>query len=223
MKKYNPVFEVDQMCKCFTIAAACGALLLSACRAEYENCVKILSDEQIDAGGVILNAGKADLSDYYFLDENEYYLEIYREEFIQLFEEKGSAVIMISYPDCPFCNRAVPVMQEAAAEYGEYILYPDIKSEEFRKKDLDEKEELEKLFFACLGDITTEVWSEDGQAYVPNFYAPLVLAVREGEIIDSHTGINDGFKIKDKTKPLNKQQAEKLRFVYEKLIVKILN
>ena len=223
MKKYNSVLEAKEKCKSLTRTAACAALLLGACRTQYENCVKLLSDDQIDAGGVILSAAKADMSEYYFLDENEYYLEIYREDFIQLFEEKGSAVIMISFPDCPFCNRAVPVLQEAAAAYGEYILYLDIKSKEFQRKDPDEKEELEKRFFACLGDITTEVWSEDDQAYVPNFYAPLALAVREGEIIGSHTGINEGFKIDDKSKPLNDDQKKKLRSIYEKLIRSVLN
>ena len=212
----------NTLCNSSAAAAACGVLLLASCSADYANCVNIISDSTAEAGGVVLPAQKADMSEYYFLDENNYYLEIYREDFIKLFEENGSAVILISYPGCPFCNRAVPVLQEAAAGYGEYILYLDIKSEEFRRKSPEEKKELEKAFFECLGDIAEDVWSEEEQAYVPSFYAPLVIAVKNGEIIDLHTGIFEGFKIEDKTEDLNNDQKKKLRGIYEKLIRSVL-
>ena len=68
----------------------------------------------------------ADLSGYQWLyDDEPAFSLITLKESIRLFSEKGSGILVYSSDTCPWCNRAMPVLNEVLKEYGVKAYYVD--------------------------------------------------------------------------------------------------
>ncbi|MDD6231034.1 MAG: hypothetical protein PUA95_09950, partial [Lactimicrobium massiliense] len=92
-----------------------------------------------NAGAINLNTSKPDLSAYVFLkDDDPAFLEISTEESLKLFEN-GTGIVFYSYETCPWCNRVIPVLDEAAKEAGITVFYVNIYSDDFMSKSDTEK------------------------------------------------------------------------------------
>lgn len=149
--------------------------------------------------------------------------------------DKGTGILYFGYPTCPWCRNAVPVLVEAANELGiETVYYMNVKDErdEMKVKEdgtLETTKVGTKGYYQLLkrmDSILDEYTLEDinGNSVSTNekrIFVPLVVFVREGEIVGYHldtvTSQENPFKL------LDENQKNELMDIYINLIHKVLN
>jgi hypothetical protein len=175
-----------------------------------------------NAGAINLNTEEADISGYVFLsDSDPAFVEINMEESFRLVEEGGTGLIFYSYEDCPWCNRAVPILNQAAKEEGVTIFYDNIYDDWFMSKTKDEKEALVNKLYEVMEPALDTVTDEETGETSPVLRVPLVVAVKDGEIIGHHRGVVDSFELDEDRLDefqVTDDQKEELLNIYKELI-----
>ena len=147
----------------------------------------------------------------------------------------GTGVIYLGYESCPWCRSAVPTLLEAADEVGiEEILYINMKEERDQikvKEDgslevISEGTEGYKKLLTRLDPILDEYMLEDvhGNPVSANensIFVPLVVFVREGEIVSYH--LDTVPSQKNPFDGLNDEQKNELMDIYVNNMHKVLN
>lgn len=106
------------------------------------------------------------------------------EEAINFFRDKKTGILYFGFPDCPWCQQLLPVLEEAREETGQTIYYIQTRDENReRLYTEDQKEEIEPWIRNYMKN------NEDG---VLTLYVPLVLNVQDGTVIAGHQGTEDG-------------------------------
>lgn len=154
---------------------------------------------------VDLTSTKADMSDYVLLKDNDHVYEaITMKESSRMYNEGGTGILYYGYPQCPFCNRMVSVLNDAAKELGVKVYYIDIYQEGSTQEDING-------IFENLDSILDK--DENNQ---PVFYVPEVVAVKNGKIVGNHVSLVDSYS--DVSKDLTKSQHNELKDIYTSLI-----
>ena len=128
---------------------------------------------------------------------------------LRLFEEKGTGILLFGYGTCNYCQRAVPLLSEAAKQQNKPVYYIDVYAEpqpteeEFKTMCTYIEETLDK--------------DENGE---PAFFVPAVIGIRNGEISGFHISLVDGFTPKDSSDQLTDEQKERLQNIYTEIIEK---
>lgn len=181
---------------------------------------------EVEAGKITLKTKDLDLSGYYLLDdEDPSFAQITFEESLRLFEEGGTGIIFYSYPDCPYCNRAIPVLNEAAKEKGMTVFYVYIYENEMviDKTEEEWNETLDRFYEDAGSTLPQEINAETGEEE-PVFYVPLVIAVKDGKITGSHCRLVSGFDVTsedDQETTLTESQHDELLKTYEEVLESI--
>lgn len=179
-----------------------------------------------NAGAINLETAEADMSGYKFLsDEDPAFLEITMEESMRLIEEDGTGVVLYSYEDCPWCNRAVPILNQAAKEEGVTIFYVNIYSDYFMAKSSDEQDEIVAQFYSEYEPALEHQTDEDTGETSIVLQVPLVVGVKDGEIVDHHLGIVDSFELDSDNLDefqVTTDQKNELLMIYEGIIEETL-
>jgi glutaredoxin len=175
-----------------------------------------------NAGAINLTTTEADMSGYQFLeDEDPAFEEITIEESCRLVEEQGTGVVLYSYTDCPYCNRAVPLLNQAAEEEGVTIFYVDVHNEEFEAKSEEEQTEIINHLYTVMASALAQITDEDTGETGVELQVPLVVSIKDGEIVDHHLGLVDSFTL-DEDDPdsfqLTQDQQDELLMIYSGLI-----
>lgn len=148
-----------------------------------------------NAGAINLNTSKPDLSAYVFLkDDDPAFLEISTEESLKLFEN-GTGIVFYSYETCPWCNRVIPVLDEAAKEAGITVFYVNIYSDDFMSKSDTEKSDIIQSLYTCLDPILKKEKDSETGEEKPVMEVPEVVAVKDGKIVGHHLGVVDDFTL----------------------------
>lgn len=148
-----------------------------------------------NAGAINLNTSKPDLSAYVFLkDDDPAFLEISTEESLKLFEN-GTGIVFYSYETCPWCNRVIPVLDEAAKEAGITVFYVNIYSDDFMSKSDTEKSDIIQSLYTCLDPILKKEKDSETGKEKPVMEVPEVVAVKDGKIVGHHLGVVDDFTL----------------------------
>lgn len=150
--------------------------------------------------------------------------------------KNGTGIIYLGFPECPWCRSALPVLLEAAKDNDiDIIYYLNIKNErdsyvvqdgkvvyEIDDKGNEKKgtEGYFKLLEALDDHLSEYTLSLDDKIYKTGekrIYAPTVIFVKDGKILDLHVSTIDsqesGF---DK---LTEEQAKELYDIYEEYIL----
>ena len=114
--------------------------------------------------------------------------------------KKGTGIIYLGFPECPWCRTAIPVLLEAAKDYKiDTIYYIDVtgKRDEYEIKNGKAllKEEGDKGYFKLLKVLDKELkdyilTDKDGKEYKvgeKRIYVPFIIFVNEGKIVGTHT------------------------------------
>ena len=146
----------------------------------------------------------------------------------KLFEilDKGTGVIYLGFPECPWCRNAVPVLLDAVSDHSSLNIYymnmlneRDTKELDANgnivttKKASDNYYKLLKKLDEYLDEYTTE--DKNGNKVSlqeKRVYVPLVLFVKDGVIKSVHSDT-----VESQTNPfvtLTKKQKEELREIY---------
>ena len=154
----------------------------------------------------------ADLSGYKWLyDDAPAFSLITLKESIRLFSEKGSGILVYSSDTCPWCNRAMPILNEVLKEYGVKAYYVDT------NMPIASDAAVSRQLYDELCSYIDSIFEldEDGQ---PTFQIPEVIAVKNGEIVGHHLSLVDSFILTDDEAQMTDGETEELRNIYRGLI-----
>ena len=154
----------------------------------------------------------ANMEGYQWMDSYDTsFTEISLKESIRFFTEKGSGILVYSAPNCPFCNRAMPILSEVLQEYGIRAYYVDTSQQ--IASDMATSMELYNELCSYISSIFEK--DEDGE---PMFQIPEVIAIKDGEITGHHLSLVDSFTLVDSESQMDETQKEELRNIYRRLI-----
>lgn len=134
--------------------------------------------------------------------------EISFEDAISYFAKKKSGILFFGFSSCPWCKEARPVLKKIAQKKGIDIQYVKTRDEDKNRLYSDEqKNQIEPFIKDYMSN------NDEGEL---TLYVPLVLVVKDGEVIDGHVGTVDGHDA-TKRKMTNKEKKE-LTNIYTKLL-----
>jgi len=168
------------------------------------------------------------------VDEDNIIKYLSLKEMNEFLEDKKTGVVYLGYSSCPWCRTVVPVLLDAADSTTlEKIYYVDMKD----KRDIKEIDEtgeiittkeasqeyydlLEKLDNILLDYTLTDKDGNEKHAGEKRIYVPLVLFVKDGEIINYH--IDTVSSQTNPYEPLTEDQQIELYNVYSNAIHEVL-
>lgn len=155
------------------------------------------------AGSVTLNTTEADMSGYEWLnDDNAPFVEITLKESVRMFTEGGTGILYYGKTGCPWCQRAIPVADEAAQETGVTIYYIDV-SQPVAEADYNE-----------LCTYLNDIFQKDSNGD-PMFQVPEFVVVKDGKITGHHLSLVDSFSMNDtETNQMDEAQTQELLNIY---------
>lgn len=179
-----------------TITAILAAILLIGCSNKTSQpAATSIPENTNNAGAINLNATKPDMSAYIFMeDEDPAFLEVTTEESLRMFVN-GTGVVVYSYETCPWCNRILPILDEAAKEYGTEVFYVNIYSDAFMALSAEEKSDQINALYQCLDPILEHEKDPETGEDKAVMQVPEVVAVKDGEIVSHHMGVVDDFSL----------------------------
>ena len=179
-----------------TISAILAAMLLTGCNTTANQPSATSTPENTNnAGQINLDATKADMSAYVFMeDDDPAFLEVSTEESLRMFVN-GTGVVVYSYETCPWCNRILPILDEAAKEYGTEVFYVNIYSDAFMALTAEEKSDQINALYQCLDPILEREKDPETGEDKAVMQVPEVVAVKDGEIVSHHMGLVDDFSL----------------------------
>lgn len=215
----------------FSLLIVLGVVLLTGCGKDTD--ALKFKEEYESLNGVAIGESNYKYPSIEIIKNNKIKYST-NEEVLEVLKN-GTGVIYFGYPTCPWCRNAVPVLLEAASEVGiENIYYLNMKDERDQikvKEDgtlevVNEGTEGYKKLLERLDNILLDYTLEDihGNAVSANekrIYVPLVVFVRDGEIVGYHTDT-----VETQTNPfelLNEDQRNELMDIYINLMHKVLN
>ncbi|HAX72325.1 MAG TPA: hypothetical protein DCY20_02240 [Firmicutes bacterium] len=121
---------------------------------------------------------------------------------------EGSGVLILSYSACPWCQSAMPVVDEVAKELSlDHVYYLNVK-ELTREGENNEYDQLVEL-------LRDHLVVENGE---PVMYVPDVFAVKQGEIVGHHLGTTDEHDANERE--MTDAEKEELVKIYTELFNK---
>lgn len=190
--------------KILTLLLVCT--VLGACDTQTEHSS---ADKQKTQSTQKAPGPRADMSGYKRLTTpDHHFVASSMKELLQAAKDKKSGVYYMGYVDCPWCQDAVPVLEEAAKEENVYIHYVPIRDKDH---NITFDKNTEDQFFAW----ASSSLPKDDQGK-PTLYVPFVIAVKDGKIVKTHDGT---FPDHDANKrDLTDKEKAQLKDVYKKLI-----
>ena len=154
---------------------------------------------------VEVTAVPADMSGYEWIGETVGdFQDISWSDMFRIVEEKGSGVIYIGRFDCDFCQRAVPVLNQAVLDTGITCYVVDLHNGQY--EDYRRAEEL-----------ISETFDVDSSGQ-PVFYVPEVFGIKNGVFTGSHVSLVDGFVPSEVDEQMSDAQVKKLYDLYLDII-----
>ena len=126
-----------------------------------------------------------------------------KDDFLNRLNNFEDGVYMLSKQSCVFCSKAMPILDDAAADNNMKVIYLDankIKGDEEYTKKLNEFEK----------NIPDEIEFESG-------ILPLMFAIKDGKIKNAYTALPDGLGIVDLNKPLTGESRIALYKIYDEM------
>lgn len=151
---------------------------------------------------ITLESSDANMSEYKWIgDTIGDFRKITIPEAHRFFTEKGSGILYMGKPNCPWCERAVPVLNEVALENKLTIWY-------INAADPEETSDI-----ATLKQDLHDALPVDSSG-ARGLYLPIVVGIKNGVITGHHTSLVDGFTIKEDDDQMNDDQKTELKNLY---------
>lgn len=193
--------------KIIMLLLICGSM--SACGLQNEHSSKKTLPSQKEQENQKHLGPKADMGGYDKLKtKDHHFIASSMNELLQAEKNKKSGVYYMGYVDCPWCQDAVPVLEEAAKEEGTYIYYVPIRD---KAHNVTFDKQTEEAFFAW----ASSSLPKDDQGK-PTLYVPFVIAMKNGKILKTHDGTFPDHNANKRD--LTESEKVKLKEIYKKLI-----
>lgn len=205
------------------ILAGVMSLSLAACKPNLNIDTSATAEassapEYTITNSVDLVTSEADMTGYQWLyDTDPPFVETTFQESIRMFTEKGSGILYYGRTNCPWCQRAVPVLDEVAKETGVTIYYIDaqqpLATAADGSVDAAKSQEVYQELLSYISPILEK--DEDGE---PAFQIPEVIGVKNGEIVGHHLSLVDSFSLDSEDAQMNDEQVADLKDIYRRII-----
>lgn len=153
---------------------------------------------------VEVNTIPFDTTDYpFFKDGVDMAIEkISYEDTMRMLDEGGTGIIIFGYAGCGYCQRALPVLNDASLNKGVKAYYCDIVAEELGDEE----------FANVISHLESILKVENGE---PVMYVPEVIAIKDGEIVGHQLSFDCAGN------ELTQEERDNLQAIYEGLIEKL--
>lgn len=129
------------------------------------------------------------------------------DEALKLFDESGTGMVVYSADWCPYCQRALPVLADAALEAGAPVYYVSLSDGTTTEEQIDTlSRHLDWIEFAVAED--------DQKEHAVSFQIPQVIAVKDGKAINHHVSLFDDLTVSSSDFELSDEQKVKLKAIY---------
>lgn len=130
---------------------------------------------------------RADMSGYQYLEDPEpAFYEMTVTDIKEQMDQGESFAVYFGFAECPWCNEAVPVLNEAAKEAGMTVGYVDT------RKDASWKSNTDIDGYDLFKEIAKDYLKEDENGE-PHLYAPTVIFFKDGKIVKYHEALIEGY------------------------------
>ena len=212
-------------------------LVLTACNSRESDAIKFKKEYEVLNGKKSEN-GKNTIKNLKISKNNPIKYATY-DEVIDVIK-KGTGIIYLGYPECPWCRSAIPVLLESAKDYKiDTIYYINMLKERdyyevkdgklvYKKDDDGKYMKGTKGYFKLLKALDSEldeyVIEDDDKKYdvkEKRIYVPLIIFVNDGKIIGTHLSTVDtqesGYD------ELTKEEYDELNGIYANYIKELVN
>ena len=160
---------------------------------------------------VELHSTPADMSGYTLIrGEAASYELVTLNEAMRLFEEGGSGILYLGHPDCEWCKRALPELNEVLKEMNLSCYYVD-DTVSITQTDMDK-----------LIKYTGDTLRVDAETREKVFYVPYVCGIKNGEITGAHISLVDDYELSDGDQ-MSDEQKEELQDIYRGILLKTVD
>ena len=163
---------------------------------------------------VYVDQKESDLKSYTFLaDDNPAFKEITFESSIRFFTEGYSGILYYGKVGCPWCERAVPILNAVAKDNNISIYYIDA------NKGMGETKREREENYANLSKYISDSFQEDDNGK-KGMFVPDVIAVKNGKMLAYHVSLVDDYDI-HKDDQLSESQKQELYNIYQQMVNQI--
>ena len=163
---------------------------------------------------VYVDQKESDLKSYTFLaDDNPAFKEITFESSIKFFTEGYSGILYYGKVGCPWCERAVPILNAIAKDNNISIYYIDA------NKGMGETKREREENYANLSKYISDSFQEDDNGK-KGMFVPDVIAVKNGKMLAYHVSLVDDYDI-HKNDQLSESQKQELYNIYQQMVNQI--
>lgn len=155
---------------------------------------------------------KADMSGYKDFDtKNSMFEESDMEHLLTAIKEKKTGIFYLGFPKCPWCEEAIPVLNDIAKENNQNIAYVQTRDD---ASELIYTPDQKK---ALISYASAYMNQDDKGEY--QIYVPFVLVIKEGKVVAGHVGTVDGHDAHERK--MNDQEKKELQTIYEDMFKKL--
>ena len=163
---------------------------------------------------VYVDQKESDLKSYSFLDDdNPAFKEITFESSIKFFTEGYSGILYYGKVGCPWCERAVPILNAVAKDNNISIYYIDA------NKGMGETRAEREENYRNLSKYISDSFQEDSNGK-KGMFVPDVIAVKNGKMVAYHVSLVDDYDI-NKNDQLSDSQKQELYNIYQQIVNQI--
>lgn len=141
----------------------------------------------------------------YGIDSHHFHFITF-DDLFQLFDSKKTTIVYIGHEGCPWCETLVPELDKICDEFGYDIYYLDT----LHDLNVGNEKALERLAELCKDHVTPDT---DG---TPVIWAPSVLYIRRGEVIDVHEGTVNTHDARERE--MTEKERARLQYMLDKEI-----
>lgn len=123
--------------------------------------------------------------------ESNVFYEMSASEFIDDLESDSDGIYYLGFPDCPWCKELKPIIEDVAKKYGITVNYVQTRDE---NRNLLYTEEQKEKIISYLGDYLET--DDEGNKVI---YVPMVINLKNGNVVSSHIGTVDGHDAHERT------------------------
>ncbi|XMB86296.1 hypothetical protein RJG79_00425 [Mycoplasmatota bacterium WC44] len=128
--------------------------------------------------------------------------------------EDGTGVIIFSFPECPWCQAIMPILNEKANELDTTIYYFNVK--EIRNAETDNYKTMYDEIVSYLESIDFDLLAFE------KIWVPTIIAVKDGDVVDFHIGTTDDHdKVDNVLPPLTETQTNEVKETLNRIIQKV--
>lgn len=155
-----------------------------------------------DVGGCPLGEASSEAADTSWMKR------LSMQEAIAMVQEEQDSVIYFGYPDCPWCQEILPLLQEVATASQKDVYYVQTRDE---AKELLYTNEEKEQFIPYL-----RAYMKQDDEGVYQLYVPLVIRIQDGKVSGGHLGSVDGHDAHERK--MTDREKEEVKSIYQELL-----